>query len=114
MELLVLVLNKTDELEFLLKEFMNMGIKGATVIDSTGMASFFDDDNDIPIFASLKLIINKNNKSNKTLFVVLHEEQVDDAIDTIERTIGDLSKPGVGIVFTLPLNRVKGGMFEDL
>jgi nitrogen regulatory protein PII len=45
---------------------------------------------------------------NKTIFVVLKDEQVLLAIDVIKRKVGDLNKPGVGILFTIPVNYVEG------
>ena len=77
MQLLVVVLNDVDKLESLLKEFINIGIKGATVIDSTGMARVLHDDLDnIPIFGSIKMFINENYPYNKTIFVVLNDNQL--------------------------------------
>ena len=109
MELLVFVLNKPDELEPLLKAFVDIGIKGATVIDTQGMATFFDKTEDLPMFGSLKMLVNKNHKSNKTIFVVLNHDLVKTAIQTIKDVVGDLSEPNVGILFTLPLSHVEGG-----
>jgi nitrogen regulatory protein PII len=109
MQLLVIVLNKVDRLEDLLKDLLNVGIRGATVIDSTGMARVLHGDMDnIPIFGSIKMLINEGYSYNKTLFVVLKEEQVKLAIDSVKQTVGDLSKPDVGILFTIPLNHVEG------
>jgi nitrogen regulatory protein PII len=109
MQLLVLVLNKVEKLENLLKDFVHIGIKGATVIDSTGMARVLHDDLDsIPIFGSIKMLINENYPYNKTVFVVLKDEQIKPTIESIKKTVGDLSKPNVGILFTLPVNYVEG------
>ncbi|TCT12872.1 hypothetical protein EDC18_11143 [Natranaerovirga pectinivora] len=113
MELLVLVLNKPDELEILMKEFVNIGLKGATVIDSYGMASFLHNMDDIPMFGSLKMLINNNQTSNKTVFVVLKKEQVKRAMATIKAVIGDLSQTNVGIAFTIPISQVEGGTFDN-
>lgn len=113
MELLVYVLNKVDELENLMKEFVHIGIRGATVIDSYGMASFLDDMYDIPMFGSLKMLVNRNDRSNKTIFVVLNQDQVKAVVDVIKNVVGDLSEPDGGIVFTIPLSQVEGGTFGD-
>ena len=37
MQMLVIVLNKVDKVESLFKEFINIGVRGATIIDSKGM-----------------------------------------------------------------------------
>jgi nitrogen regulatory protein PII len=110
MQVLVLILNKVDCLEDILEGFIDVGIKGATVIDSMGMARVLGEDklNNIPIFASMRMIINESYPYNKTIFVVFKDEQVLLAIDVIKRKVGDLNKPGVGILFTIPVNYVEG------
>ena len=107
MQLLVIVLNKVDRLEDLLKEFLKVGIKGATVLDSTGMARVLHDT--IPIFGSIKMLINEGYSYSKTLFVVLQEGQVELAINSLKQVVGDISQPDVGILFTIPISHVEGG-----
>ena len=110
MKLLVLVLNDIDLLDDLLQNFINFGIKGATIIDSTGMARFLASHNseDIPIFGSLKLMLSGRNTFNKTIFVALKDEQVDTCIKCIKEIIGDLNTPDSGILFTMPIDYIEG------
>lgn len=110
MQVLVLILNKVDRLEDILKDFIEVGIKGATVIDSMGMAKVLGEDklDNIPIFGSIRMLINESYPYNKTIFVVLKDEQVPLAIDVIKKNVGELTKPGVGILFTVPINYVEG------
>lgn len=110
MQLLVLILNKTDLLEDILKELVDAGIKGATILDSMGMMRCLncEDSKDVPIFGSLKMLMNEKRPFNKTVFVVLKEEQLSPAITAIKKVMGDLTKPDVGIVFTLPIDYVEG------
>jgi len=110
MRVLVLILNKVDCLEDILEGFIDVGIKGATIIDSMGMARVLGEDrlNNIPIFASMRMIINESYPYNKTIFVVLKNEQVPLVIDVIRSKVGDLNKRGVGILFTIPVDYVEG------
>jgi nitrogen regulatory protein PII len=102
MQMLVIVLNKVDKVESLFKEFINIGVRGATIIDSKGMARVLHEDIDkIPLFGSIKMLINDQYPYNKTIFVVLEDEQVQPAIDAVKRVVEDLSKPDVGILFSL-------------
>ena len=73
MQLLILVLNKSEVLDELLRTFVKEGINGATIIDSTGMARALTSggNEDLPIFGSLRFIINEGNPHNKTIFIVL-------------------------------------------
>lgn len=109
MKLLVLVLNKVDKLDYLLKELVELDIYGATIIDSKGMARQLHDDlDDLPLFGSIKMLINENHPYNKTIFMVLREDKVKAVVDCVNKVIGDLSKPNVGIMFTLPIDYVEG------
>lgn len=110
MEVLVIVLNKTEKLEDLMMEFTKSGIRGATIVDSMGMIRVLADDHidDIPIFGSLKMMLNENRPFNKTIFTVLNSDKVSVAIDCVKRVIGDLNKEGVGIMFTVPVNFAEG------
>lgn len=110
MQVLVLILNKVECMEDILKGFIDVGIKGATIVDSMGMVKALGEDNldNIPLFGSIKMLINESYPYNKTIFVVLKDDQIPEAIDVIKSKVGDLSKPGVGIVFTLPISYVEG------
>lgn len=105
--LLVCVLNREEELEEVLLGFVEIGISGATVIDSVGMGRILS--HEIPLFAGLRSIIVGTRPSNKTIFSVIPgREKVDLAIDLITDICGDLSEAGSGIIFTVPLSDVKG------
>lgn len=110
MQMLVLVLNKTDKLEDILREFLETGIKGATIIDSMGMvkALYQDNNDDLPLFGTLRMMMNESRPFNKTIFTVLNDEKIPDAIEAIKRVLGDLSKPDVGVLFTLPVGYAEG------
>lgn len=107
MKLMVFILNKVEALEPLLTSFADHGIGGATILNSTGMARAlhaYDDS----IFGSLRAILDPEREANKTIMTVLKDEQVDEALAAIKETVGDLSKPDTGIVFTVPVDFIKG------
>ena len=45
---------------------------------------------------------------NNTILTVVKDEQVEAAVKIIERVVGDLSKPDSAIVFTVPVDFIKG------
>ncbi len=111
MRLLVLILNKVELLDELLTAFTDCGIQGATILTSTGMARELaraDGNNDVPFLGSLRALLDPEREENKTIFTVLREEQVGAAVETIEAVVGDLSDPDTGILFTLPVDYMKG------
>lgn len=110
MKLLVLVLNKVELLDELLEGFAKERISGATILNSLGMAhelyqSGYEDDS---FLGSLRALLEPEHEESRTVFAVLKEEEVDKAIRVIEGVVGDLSQPDTGIVFTLPVDFIKG------
>lgn len=110
MKMLIMVLNKIECLEEILEELNKSGIKGATVIDSQGMARVLGGAHPdrMPLFGSLSMLINESRPYNKTIFTVIDDRKVSDAINAIKSVVGDLSKPNVGIVFTIPVDFAEG------
>lgn len=108
MKLLVFVLNKVEKLDLLLKEFAIHNINGATIISSMGMAQELLQHDELNIIGSFRHLLDKNRKENKTLFMVVRDEQVKDILDVIEKVVGNLEDPNTGILFTTTLDFVKG------
>lgn len=108
MKLLIYVLIKIDLLQTLLGALAKEGISGATIIDSTGMGRELAEHDEFSLFGSLKALMSNNNHLTKTMFFVTENDQVDLISKTIERIVGPLDKPDSGILFTLPIDAVKG------
>jgi nitrogen regulatory protein P-II 1 len=110
MKLLILFLNKVEKLEEVLEGFVEIGITGATVIDSVGMGHILSEE--VPIFAGLRFMFAGAKPHNKTIFSVIKDEKEEEAVRLLRKILGDLKKPGTGIVFTIALDRVEGLMPE--
>jgi hypothetical protein len=108
MKLLIYVLSATEKLQALLGRFNDKGIAGATILDSTGMGRELVEHDEFAIFGSMKAIIDPENRLTKTLFLVVEDEQVKTIESLIESVVGPLTLPDNGILFTLPLDYVKG------
>ncbi len=108
MKLMVFILNKVEELEPLLSSFADHGIGGATILSSTGMARALAHSESGSIFGSLRAILDPEREANRTIITVLKDQQVPIALKAIEETVGDLSKPDTGIVFTVPVDFIAG------
>ncbi len=109
-KLLVLVLNKVESLDDILKDFSKAGIKGSTILESKGMAQELSLNEDFEFFGSLRKILSPNRKNNVTLLVAVHGAQVDVATDIINKHI-DLETPNSGILFVVPIDYIKGLKF---
>lgn len=111
MKLLVLILNRVEGLDDILEGFAQMQLVGATILQSQGMArALFQSDKyeDDSFLGSLIGLLDPEREKNKTVLTVLEDAQVPIAVEVIEKVIGDLSKPDSGIVFTLPVDYIKG------
>lgn len=110
MKLLIFVLNHHEKLDALLSELENSGIGGATIVDSTGMAKVLHsgDEEEIPLFGTLRTLLNPSREKSCTILMVIRDEQRQTAIDAIERVVGDLHEKNAGIVFSVPIDYVKG------
>lgn len=106
MQLLVAVVNHAELVDDLLAGFVELGITGATVVDSEGMGHVLAQD--VPIFAGVRALRARSRPRNQTVLSVVEDEKVDRAIALIQEICGDLAEPGQGIVFTVPVGRVVG------
>lgn len=106
MELLFIVLNQKEFLLDILDGFVEKGIKGATVVDSSGMCHLVADH--IPFFSHFAEIEGEKNHS-KTIFTVVDgEAQRNKAVSIVEEILGSLDKPDSAFIFSVPVNFIKG------
>jgi len=106
MKLLILILNKVEKLEEVLEGFLEVGVTGATIIDSIGMGHVISEE--VPIFAGLRFMFAGAKPHNKMIFSVITDNKEDLVIKILKNILGDLGQPWTGIVFTIPLDRVEG------
>lgn|SRR5690606_31942621 len=107
MQLLVAVINHEEKLDQILAGFLELGITGATILNSEGMGRVVS--HEIPIFAGLQTLMARSRPKNQTIFSVIKEEdKIEGAIALLQEICGDLNDPATGIVFTIPLTRVVG------
>ena len=109
MQLLLIVLNRVEKLDEILEKLMQHGFTGATIINSTGMMKELAKNiENYPIFGTLRYLIDMDRDENKTIFMVLKDEQVEKSKEIIRKVIGDLSKPDSAILLTLPILSAEG------
>jgi len=106
MQLAILILNKEELLEEFLEGLLEIGISGATIIDSIGMGHILS--TEVPIFAGLKFMFNGSRPYNKTIFTAIKDEKIKPLKELTEKTLGPLNENGNGILFFIPLSDVIG------
>lgn len=109
MNALIIVLNDTDHLEDILSLLVKHNVKGATILDSQGMASSIvnNDITDIPLFGSLKNLLKDRHPYNKTIFTVIKdEEKLRNVIKAIKQLLKAENETSAGFMFTVPVGEI--------
>ncbi|MBP5159064.1 MAG: hypothetical protein ILP10_02060 [Lachnospiraceae bacterium] len=108
MQLLVLILKKEKVMDEILKDLMEAGIKGGTILDGKGMAEELVNLEDLPMFGVLRRALKDEEKENcKVILFVLKDEQLVDARNVIKKNV-NLNAPNSGIMFAIPITYAKG------
>ncbi len=109
MKLMVIILNKLDALEYLLEGLSAAGIGGATIIESSGLVMTLSKLDSSFVSASIRSLFSSDaNEDNRTIISVIRNDQLEIARKVIYSTVGDLSMPNTGILFTLPIDFAEG------
>lgn len=106
MQLLIAVINHEEKVEEVLAGLLELGVTGATLLNSEGMGRLLS--HEIPLFAGLAALSHGSRPRNQTLFTVLHDDKVDAVLALLQEVSGGLDSPATGIAFTVPVTRVLG------
>ncbi|PKM95365.1 MAG: hypothetical protein CVU84_06720 [Firmicutes bacterium HGW-Firmicutes-1] len=115
MHVLFIVLNEVEYLADILTRIREVGLRGATVIESIGSATVIENDlYSVSFLASLVNVLEGKNKASRVIFSLIErEEQVIKAMDEVQLILGgDLKKPNKGMMFVLPVTHFRGGELE--
>jgi len=108
MKLLVLILFMEDKVYEVMEFFLQRGIDGATIIESSGMGQYIST---VPLFATFIGFMRENKNRSKTILAMVPEGTEADIIQGIEGiTGGDLDRTQGAMVFTLDVAAYKGDM----
>ena len=106
MQLLVAVINHEECVEDILSGFVEIGVTGATLLDSRGMGRVLS--KEVPIFAGVDVLAAASRPANKTLFCIVDDTKLEAAMRILQETCGSFERPGAGILFTVPVSHVVG------
>lgn len=102
MKLIIIFLNKIEYLEDLLSAFLEIGLPGATVLDSVGMGHIIS--HDIPIFAGLRDFFAGSSPTNKTILMVTEKNMVSKIDEVLKDITGYDKETGIAKMITLPVD----------
>lgn len=111
MYVLFIVLNETQYLSEILVALKDLGIRGATVINTLGSRKLQDEVEEKSFLFKIVGSLQGDTKSNRTIFSVIQkDEQIHEAMKAIEEILGgDMTVPNKGIMFVLPVTHFRGG-----
>ncbi len=107
------VMSDPDKCQDVLDAWEEFGVWGATVLESIGLRGIQKaraQRDDLPLFPSLKHLLEGNERHHRTMFVVLDDEfDLDGLIEATERAVGgDFDAPNTGLLFVVPVTRTLG------
>lgn len=111
---LFLILNDLSKLNDIHEIFYEVGV-GATTFDSIGMGKVLLEHNEnVPIFASIRRLIEGNRPYNKTIISVIRDEQkLKKVITRINNKLDNMKNQGIGFMFVVPVLECYGYKVEE-
>lgn len=106
MQMLVVVVKDHRHVEEILTGFLELGLRGATVIDARGMGQIVS--SDIPIFTGFKSLFPGWGDDTYMILSVVDPDSREKAFRLARDVCGSFESPGSGIMFTLPVFHVEG------
>ncbi len=106
-KLLIVILYEDDYFYDILDYFLEAGLDGATIIDSSGMGQYISK---MPLFASYIGFMNEQKNHSRTLLVTVPENRLSAIIRGIESITGDLDRKQGAMLIALDIGFSKGTM----
>ena len=104
---MIFVLDNPDQLDKVLETWMDAGVRGITVLESTGVHRLLEQGG-LPTFLGFRRLSQTSKYSHYTLFSIVDEETIQRVARATEVIVGNLNTPDTGILFTLPVGQVWG------
>lgn len=109
MYLLVMVLDDVVHRDDVLQAWVDAGVRGVTILESTGINRVLQRSEAQPMFMGFSQIFGGARVGHNTLFAVIESMEIAEAaVEATQRVVGDLSEPDTGVVFVVPVSRLWG------
>ena len=106
-----LVLDNPALLGDVLEAWTDIGIRGITILESTGVHRVRSraSSQDAPFMLGFSRLLRTDQVGHNTLFAVVPDmEIVKQAVAATEKVVGDLSQPNTGVLFAMPVEAAWG------
>lgn len=109
MLMLIMVLDNAIHLNSVLQAWRGAGVRGVTILESTGINRVMTREEADVAFAGFSQIFGSRRVGHNTLFAVIDSlETAQAAVTATEQVVGDLNEPSTGIIFTVPVVQAWG------
>ena len=104
-KLFVIVLYERRFLDDIVQLFLEQGIRGASVMDSSGISDVLSK---VPLFGDFLNFLGERQNISKTIITVVPENEIPPLVEGIEDIMGDLDTHTGAMVFSLDISYMKG------
>lgn len=106
LKLLVCFIHKKKLLDQVLAKLIELGVGGATVIDTTGVGRSKVED--ILLYEGFKDVLRGAQKDHFTVLCAIQEAQIEPVAKDLSELYENFAQKGVGFFLTVPIDRVWG------
>jgi hypothetical protein len=104
-----MVLDDVSHLNHVLQAWRTAGVRGVTILESTGLNRLLRRQSAEPVYAGFSQIFGSARVGHNTLFAVIDDlELAEAAVNGTEKVIGSLDTPHTGIIFAVPVTKTWG------
>jgi hypothetical protein len=106
-----LVLDDPTLLNDVLEAWTDVGVRGVTILESTGVHRVRSraSTHDTPFMLGFSRLLRTDQVGHNTLFAVVpNMEIVEKLVAATEKIVGDLSQPNTGVLFAVPVTAAWG------
>lgn len=108
-KMIVLVVDDPAKTGDVLDAWARSGIKGVTILDSSGMGREVFRGVDLPLFPSIRSVLRSSEEHHRTLIAVVYDDfDVKQLVEVTQAITGDLDDPNTGILFVVPVTEAYG------
>jgi len=111
MKLAIIFLHKIEFLEDILSAFLEIGVSGATVLNSAGMGHIISEN--IPIFAGLRDTFAGSSPNNKIILVVTPEKEIKKIAEVLDDVCETTDDSHTHFMISVPIDHLFGFKSND-
>lgn len=109
MYLLLMVVDDATQLNKVLGAWMDAGVEGVTILESTGIGRVLYRSKAQPAYGGFSQVFGSGRVGHNTLFAVIESMEVAEAaVAATEAVVGSMDNPDTGVIFVVPVARSWG------